>query len=227
MTINDQIRDEKSPLGKAFEKQKKKTIEDQGQKQVEALNILKSNNQLTVEDVICKSVLNNDEAKKELYKIKEIEQNVYREKLVYETNEYKYSFKYFPTIRTFGKDIYDCAITLKEADEYQNDLLVEIMNFKKNTKPRSPEKKQEKELVLKNLYDFWEGRENILVAFESKISFTKSKGSGFLNFDRSELKILTPKQMLQRLPIALAQLKAGNNSESLLNEIRQIVYSLY
>ena len=33
--------------------------------------------------------------------------------------------------------------------------------------------------------------------------------------------------MLQRLPIALAQVKAGNNSESLLNEIRQIVYSLY
>ena len=41
------------------------------------------------------------------------------------------------------------------------------------------------------------------------------------------LKILTPNQMLQRLPIALAQVKAGNNSESLLNEIRQIVYSLY
>ena len=144
MTINDQIRDEKSPLGKAFEKQTKKIIEDQGQKQVEALNILKSNNQLTVEDVICKSVLNNDEAKKELDKIKEIEQNVYRKNLVYETNEYKYSFKYFQPIRTFGKDIYDCAITLKEADEYQNVLLAEIMNFKKNTKPRSPEKKQEK-----------------------------------------------------------------------------------
>ena len=41
------------------------------------------------------------------------------------------------------------------------------------------------------------------------------------------LKILTPKQMLQRLPIAPAQVKAGNNSESLLNEIREIVYSLY
>ena len=41
------------------------------------------------------------------------------------------------------------------------------------------------------------------------------------------LKILTPKQMLQRLPIALAQVKAGNNSESSLNEIRQIVYSLH
>ena len=41
------------------------------------------------------------------------------------------------------------------------------------------------------------------------------------------LKILTPKQLLQRLPIALAQVKAGNNSENLLNEIRQIVFSLY
>ena len=46
----------------------------------------------------------------------------------------------------------------------------------------------------------------------------ENKGTG--------LKILTPKQMLQRLPIALAQVKAGNNSESLLNEIRQIVYCI-
>ena len=43
----------------------------------------------------------------------------------------------------------------------------------------------------------------------------------------TRLKLLTPTQMLQRLPKALAQVKAGNNSESLLNEIRQIVYSLY
>ena len=43
----------------------------------------------------------------------------------------------------------------------------------------------------------------------------------------AKTKILTPKEMLQRLPIALAQVKAGNNSESLLNEIRQIVCSLY
>ena len=42
-----------------------------------------------------------------------------------------------------------------------------------------------------------------------------------------ELKLLTSKKMLQRLPIALAQIKAGNNSESLLNEIRKIVYFLY
>ena len=41
------------------------------------------------------------------------------------------------------------------------------------------------------------------------------------------LKILTPKQMLQRLSIALAQIKAGNNSEILLNGIKQIIYSSY
>ena len=53
--------------------------------------------------------------------------------------------------------------------------------------------------------------------YKSKQSEAKGKG----------LKILTPKQMLQRLPIALTQVKAGNNSEKLLNEIRQIIYSLY
>ena len=52
---------------------------------------------------------------------------------------------------------------------------------------------------------------------EAKLKATKATG----------LKILTPKQMLRRLPIALAQIKAGNNSEKLLTEIRQIVYSLY
>ena len=52
-----------------------------------------------------------------------------------------------------------------------------------------------------------------------------------LEFNRKQqgqvLKILTPNQMLNRLPISLAQLKAGNNSEKLKNEIRQLLYSLY
>ena len=77
------------------------------------------------------------------------------------------------------------------------------------------------------MYNFFEGREKVPDAFESKIFLIKSKGAGILNPIHSKLKVLTPKQMLQRLPIALAQAKAGNNSESLLNEIRQIVYSLY
>ena len=64
-----------------------KTIKDQGQKQVDALNTLKSNNQLIIEDVIAKVSPNIDQAKKELDKIKEIEKDVDREKLIYETNE--------------------------------------------------------------------------------------------------------------------------------------------
>ena len=52
-----------------------------------------------------------------------------------------------------------------------------------------------------------------------------------LEFNRQQkgegLKILTPDQMLSRLAITLAQLKAGNNSKKLKNEIRQLLYSLY
>ena len=78
-----------------------------------------------------------------------------------------------------------------------------------------------------NLYNFYNGREKVLNGFNSKLFLIKSKGSGILDTDNSNLKVLTPKQMLQRLQIVLAQVKAGNNSQNLLNEIRQIVYSLY
>ena len=47
------------------------------------------------------------------------------------------------------------------------------------------------------------------------------------NQEGQGLKILTPNQMLRRLPISLAQLEAGNNSEKLKNEIRQLLYSQY
>ena len=79
---------------------------------------------------------------------------------------------------------------------------------------------------------------NINIHFNAKnnaIKFIEDYGSIILEAKRlakeeqegKKLKILTPNQMLKRLPIALAQIKAGNNSETLLNEIRQIVYSLY
>ena len=54
---------------------------------------------------------------------------------------------------------------------------------------------------------------------EKILQLSRQQGQG--------LKILTPNQMLCRLPISLAQLKAENNSEKLKNEIRQILYSLY
>ena len=76
--------------------------------------------------------------------------------------------------------------------------------------------------------------ENYFNARESAIKLIEDYGSMILEAKKlareregTGLKIITPSQMLKRLPIALAQVKAGNNSESLLNEIRQIVYSLY
>ena len=63
-----------------------------------------------------------------------------------------------------------------------------------------------------------EENEKIINIVENILYFNQS-GEG--------LKILTPNQMLSRLPISLAQLKAGNNSEKLKNEIRQLLYSLY
>ena len=76
--------------------------------------------------------------------------------------------------------------------------------------------------VLDSVTSLVKGREVVLKAFQSGL-FQVSKESQ----ESKGLKILTPNQMLKRLPIALAQVKTGNNSESLLNEIRQIVYSLY
>ena len=61
----------------------------------------------------------------------------------------------------------------------------------------------------------------ILKIVEEILKFKKQKQLGL------GLKTLTPNQMLSRLPITLAQLKAGNNSEKLKNEIRQLLYSLY
>ena len=130
-----------SSSGKAFDKQIK-TIEDQGEKQVKALNTLKSDNdKLTIKDVIPKSAFASDEAKEEISKTKEIEANVDREKLIYKASEKTYDFRMFNTIKTFDKDM-QCnmrcngKITLEEADMDQSDLADEINNFIKKTKPK-------------------------------------------------------------------------------------------
>ena len=64
-------------------------------------------------------------------------------------------------------------------------------------------------------------RNNMLEIVERILEFNQLNQSG------QRLKILTPNQMLCRLPISLAQLNAGNNSKKLKNEIRQLMYSLY
>ena len=121
----------------------------------------------------------SEEVKKELNKIKEIEKTVDREKFVYRTNEYTYTFKNFLTIHTFGREIYNGKITLKQADEDQGSLLVEIISFKKKTKPQNSEKKQEKKDILNNLYARFEDRERVLDTFESKIFPSKIESTGF------------------------------------------------
>ena len=68
----------------------------------------------------------------------------------------------------------------------------------------------------------------IVSIVEKILDFNKQKRGKVLPLDLAKhIKMLTPKQMLQRLLIAIAQVKAGNTSENLLNEIRQIIYSLY
>ena len=100
--------------------------------------------------MISESALNNEEAKKELNKIKETEKNVDREKLIYKAKKYKYSFKLFQWdfSVTFS---YESRITLKEVDWYQSNLLRKIRNFRDKTRPQGDKKNQEKEVLLKNL----------------------------------------------------------------------------
>ena len=110
-------------------------------------------------------------------------------------------------------------INFNDEVERQNEFLNKLSNIKIGKKTL-----KQKE-VVNNLENLYLSREEVIILFRDygKIVLDaayKSKENGTKG---TGLKILTPKQMLQRLPIALAQVKAGNNSESLLNEIRQIV----
>ena len=141
--------------------------------------------------------------------------------MVYKGTNKTYDFRNFKTIRTFGNEIRNNVISLDTASIEEANLLSYISDFMK-TKPRDPEKRRLRADVFNSVTGLDNGREMILTAFKRGI-FQTSKESQ----ESKGLKKLTPNQMLKRLPIALAQVKAGNNSESLLNEIRQIVYSLY
>ena len=116
----------------------------------------------------------------------------------------------FPVPSALAKKIYETK------NKNKNKELVEAIksrssNLKDKIKKMSGyEKKNEQpDKILKIVKE--------VLDFDKKIR--KQQGLG--------LKILTPNQMLSRLPISLGQLKAGNNSEKLKNEIRQILYSLY
>ena len=208
-------------LGKSIEKQIK-TIKDQGEKQVVASESLKVPEKKLppIRDFIPMENL-NPEIINEIKKIEEMEKKVDRNKMVYKGTNKAYDFRNFKTIRAFGNEIRNNVISLDTANIEQANLLSYISDFMK-TKPRDPEKRRLRADVLNSVTGLVNGREMVLTAFKNGI-FQVSKESQ----EGKGLKILTPNQILKRLPIALAQVKAGNNSESLLNEIRHIVYSLY
>ena len=104
---------------------------------------------------------------------------------------------------------------LRDVSEEKNKDLVESIN-KKLTKMKNIVKN-----VLKDKVSRVEENEKIIDIVESILELNSENQLGI------GLKILTPNQILSRLPITLAQLNAGDNSEKLKNEIKQLLYSLY
>ena len=103
---------------------------------------------------------------------------------------------------------------LYKANTNQNNELVSVINSGlKDLKEKIKEMSEEERKIEKP--------DKIVKIVDEILRFNKGKQEG------QGIKILTPSQMLSRLPISLAQLEAGNNSEKLKNEIRQQFYSLY
>ena len=116
--------------------------------------------------------------------------------------------------------------TLQQVEKQQKDFKNELNEIKSgNSKYQSDSQLY----VIRNVEYLYNLRQKIidLLNDNSKIRSEAIYKSKQNETGRKGLKILTPKQMLQRLPISLAQVKAGNNSERLLNENREIVYSSY
>ena len=99
-------------------------------------------------------------------------------------------------------------------DKQKNNRLVSVTNSGIKDLKEEINKLSEKERQI-------EKPDKILKIVEEILKFNKQTQ------EAKGLKLLTPNQILSRLPITLAQLEAGNNSEKLKNEIRQLLYSLY
>ena len=128
--------------------------------------------------------------------------------MVYERSNKTYDFRKFKTIGVFCNEIRNNIINMTMANDEQEQLSKHIREFKSKAKPHDSESKKIKEDVVNSAMALLKGREMVFKAFESGI-FLKpeelKKGTG----------LLTSKPMIQRLPTALAKIKAGNNSETL------------
>ena len=210
-----------SPLGKAFEKQTK-TIEDQEKKQVDALVALKTKE---IKPRETKPNQYSDYFLNGLAKIREFFEPVNFYDVTYNFNDARIhsvnSSIFKGPLHTF-KSIYNGDIALEDVEKEQIELKKDLGRIKQgDPKDKLPEQKK----TINNIKNLCISRAKVVQMFNgyatnmSKNIYESKQGTG--------LKILTHKQIIQRLIIALAQIKAGNNSESLLNEITQIVYSLH
>ena len=146
--ITEQAKFTYPSLGKAFEKQIK-TIEEQGQKQGKALELLKPEENKgenkekikPVEGLFPKDMRTN-EIKNAIDEIKKWENKIKQKDLKFETNRYIFDFQQIETIRSFGDSIYNGKINIKEAEMKRANLLE---NFNNKSKPRSKKEKDKKQ----------------------------------------------------------------------------------
>ena len=137
------------------------------------------------------------------------------------SNKKIYNFSELADPLTFLDEIKKGKMSLEEAKIYQQNYLDYLNIIRKGNKNAEQRK------TLANMNILYNARNNAIKFIEDYGAMILEAKKLAREQERTGLKILTPNQMLKRLPIALAQIKAGSNSESLLNEIRQIVYSLY
>ena len=140
--------------------------------------------------------------------------------MIFQTNKYVYYFRKFQTKRQFGDSIFNGKNTTNEANKNHNILLEFILQFNDKARSRLKVDKEKKRSTYESVNTLYKGSECTLNAFKS-VTFPLKTLQG------KRLKVLSPKQTFQRLPIRLAQVKAGNTSENLLNEIFQIINSLH
>ena len=215
-------------MGKAFEKQVK-TIEEQGEKQIKAIQGNKEQSVNINNDYKDKLLLSKErEIFKDIYnsrldKIEELNNKIDYNNLKYVVvnSGDEYSFDELDDSLVFINDTKKGKISLEEAKNQQQNYYNYLNIIRKGNKNANQKR------ILANINIHFNAR-------NSAIKFIEDFGSLILEAKKlakeqegTGLKILIPNQMLKRLPIALAQINTGNNSESLLNEIRQIAYSLY
>ena len=160
---------------------------------------------------------------KRLDKIEELNNKIDYDNLKYvvEKSGEKYRFNKIKEPITFLKNIKEGKISIQEAKYQQKNYYNYLNTIRKGNKSANQKR------TLANINVLFNARDNAIKFYEDYSSMIFEARKLTREQEGEGLKMLTPNQMLKRLPIALAQIKAGNNSESLLNEIRQIVYCFY